>query len=143
MYFNTMVEGVIGHVVLQIKRLVSNVKYPATITLSRTEINTKHIYDCMHSISDDDHACHLPVTNRLDSSDSLDQPSCPFRLHAVAVVRLSGALTADDARVVRDQPCARMYMYGLTIHVLLHACVRHLCMCAAGRAKANHAISYL
>ena len=36
--------------VLQIKRLVSNVKYLATITLSRTEINTKHIYDCMHSI---------------------------------------------------------------------------------------------
>ena len=51
MYFNTMVEGVIGHVVLQIKRLVSNVKYPATITLSRTEINTKHIYDCMPSTS--------------------------------------------------------------------------------------------
>ena len=35
--------------VLQITRLVSNVKYPATITLSRTEINTKHTYDCMHS----------------------------------------------------------------------------------------------
>ena len=30
--------------VLQIMRLVSNVKYPATITLSRTEINTKHTY---------------------------------------------------------------------------------------------------
>ena len=70
-----MVEGVIGHVVLQIKRLVSNVKYPATITLSRTEILTPNTLTIACIQSYDDHAYHITVTNRLDSYDSLDQPS--------------------------------------------------------------------
>ena len=73
-----MGEGVIGHVVLQITRLVSNVKYPATITLSRTEILTPNTLTIACIQSYDDHAYHITVTNRLDSYDSLDQPSCVY-----------------------------------------------------------------
>ena len=37
-----MVEGVIGNLVVQTLRLVSISEHRVTITLSRTEINTKH-----------------------------------------------------------------------------------------------------
>ena len=44
---------------------VSNMKYPVTITVSRTEINTKHIFKIACTLSDDDHACYLIDADRV------------------------------------------------------------------------------
>ena len=40
-------------------------KYLVTITVSRTEINTKHIFKIACTLLDDDHACYLIDTDRV------------------------------------------------------------------------------
>ena len=40
-------------------------KYLVTITVSRTEINTKHIFKMACTLLDDDHACYLIDTDRV------------------------------------------------------------------------------
>ena len=47
------------------RAVVSNMKYPVTITVSRAEINTKHIFKIACTLLDEDHACYLIDTDRV------------------------------------------------------------------------------
>ena len=53
-------------------------KYLVTITVSRTEINTKHIFKIACTLLDDDHACYLIDTDRVIPMIGLT--SLPYRL---------------------------------------------------------------